>query len=154
MEDESFMDILEEKAKGIISSNMQHIPIAFVIKEDEGLEIVALMFKTPEEKITMLDKLKTIISNANSTKYFFICEGWQSTAENVIKTGKLPSQQEDKSEVLIISKFDKKEGTFERIIPIIRKGQTITFGDYILNEYKTGFSIFNIWHPNQVVLDK
>lgn len=111
------IDDIEKIAKHILEANGNHQPQLMFVKSNGKVETYVIPFKDDDDKNFVLSLFKTKVEKENIDYYFHITEGWLST-----NTKTRPSNDSDKKECLIISKYSKDMKN-EMIIHIFGRGE-------------------------------
>ena len=143
------MDInwITKQAKKVLIETGQHLPQIIAetsIDGEKKLAIVAIPFRTSEEKEKALEGLRTLIKEMNVDRYWAIFEAWMSKVEKGEKPFRRASRDIDRTEILSVSEFNKDMTQKCIIVPFKRENDKIIFEEEIAdNNYHS--SIWNVY---------
>lgn len=159
MKDKEFYDGLVEKAKEMCMARGDHAPMGFIRMPDkDGKHQVALVPLSRMNKESWQGFFRQVTEELNSELYYLINTNWilevngeeeKRKADAYYKKHGTIENHPSRREILIISQFDKQEGTFERAFIMKRnnKGDLISLVEHKnLKDFGQIYSKFNCWH--------
>lgn len=120
------MEGVKEIAKECIQKQGSHQPQFIFVKDGQATVVVA-PFADDEEKEVMKTVMRKYVTEKRPDYYFYISEAWMSVAKKEEIGRKKPSEDPERQEVLIISKFNRDMKNETAIIPFKRKEGEIAF---------------------------
>lgn len=116
-----------------------------IVNSPKGKVVIGLDFRDDEEKEIAIDKLRELLQKIQTDHYFIISESYyvQRKKEDGIRIR--PSQQPDKKEAIVITKFTKTLEDEMMLIPFRREGDNIIFEKEEYMKSSEILSKFNIF---------
>jgi len=142
-EQPDFFNHFINTSKDIMKTTGKHIPQIFFIKNNE---ITSLILEFDEEtKDKAVESSRNIFNLIKPDSYYFISEYWMSE----LKEGQAyvrPRNDSNRKEVIIVIEFKSDLVVNMCIIPIIRNGEEISFGENkIINNDNSGSTLWNFY---------
>ena len=155
----------------------EHAPMFFIIDREENMSVV-LMEMVDEQKEKAVEALKELVLKAGSSRYFHASAGWSIDGKRVEQTvrdamrrlkkdpspdemrkflelaaqmQRRPSEHPMRTEVLIVSEFEKGIGTKTVVVPFVdgEFKEQIDMG----KEQGHSYNRFNVWAQEQYTIN-
>jgi hypothetical protein len=85
---------------------------AFFVQYDNGQPdtMVSTPWDGEDEKVTVIRAMRHMLKVTQAHSYWFVSEAWMANEDARHPTGLMPSQREDKREVVITNAYDRRGG--------------------------------------------
>jgi hypothetical protein len=97
------------------------VPVFFIHYEDKNQPdtMVSAPWGDEDHKVMVIRAMRRMLSVTNAHSYWFVTEAWMAYENTRHPTGLMPSEREDKREVVIVNAFDRRGGKM-RVYEICR----------------------------------
>jgi hypothetical protein len=148
---DEMIEAAEKHARKIlINEKGAQLIITFLIDSPDELAIIGTPWSNSKQRRQCLELIQFMLKAKKATAYSIVSESWVSTEpkEKHLQSGLMPSQREDRKEIVMIIAVNKKGEKKCRSLNIVRNNDAIIIDlplDKEMNEGTLGGELANLF---------